>query len=138
MNNRPIKFRTWLESENRFLDNKEIAETLIKFHLPDNKITSQPLIHVALLLGSRALGWTFQQFTGLKDSTGREIYEGDIVSFQYRNEGLFSGLIAFDDMYLGFSLQKTKAFYGNIQLSFSSSRDLKIIGNIFETPELLA
>lgn len=79
-----------------------------------------------------------QQYTGLTDSTGKEIYEGDIVSFEYRNEGLFSGLIAFDDMYLGFSLQKTKAFYGNIQLTFSSSRDLKIIGNIFETPELLA
>jgi uncharacterized phage protein (TIGR01671 family) len=78
-----------------------------------------------------------QQYTGVKDKNGKEIYEGDIVSFQYRDEGLFNGVIGLDDMYLGYSVQDSKAFFGSMQITYDNTEELNVIGNIFENPELL-
>lgn len=79
-----------------------------------------------------------QQWTGLLDKNGREIYEGDIVSYEAgepnRNDGSF---------YRGMSEVKFKngAFWPRpIKEECEDSwydyelRDLEIIGNIFENP----
>lgn len=87
--------------------------------------------------GSGGDEYVVQQYIGVDDKNKNPIYEGDIVSFQYRDEGLYHGVVDFDDMYAGYSVQKSLAFFGNMQITFHNSAELTVIGNIFENPELL-
>jgi len=73
--------------------------------------------------------WIFQQFTGLLDENGKEIYEGDIVLFQEkRGEVKFknSSWFLVNDL-----PNKMESWW----LAICDSPE--VIGNIFENPELL-
>ena len=71
------------------------------------------------------------QFTGLLDKNGKEIYEGDIIlSFEFCSEKF---TVEFFMPYAGFRLcNKNNAYPMNYDQS-----NYKIIGNIYENPELI-
>jgi uncharacterized phage protein (TIGR01671 family) len=123
------KFRVW--------------DTLAKhFILPDKGYQGHYILDLNgrfhdLGNGSGGDEYVVQQYIGVDDKNKNPIYEGDIVSFQYRDEGLYHGVVDFDDMYAGYSVQKSLAFFGNMQITFHNSAELTVIGNIFENPELL-
>lgn len=73
--------------------------------------------------------WVFQQFTGLLDKNGKEIYEGDIVKASFPEEEIIREVI-YSREYAAFLLGENAMWQGWLENS-------KIIGNIFETPELL-
>jgi uncharacterized phage protein (TIGR01671 family) len=71
------------------------------------------------------------QYTGLKDIDGEEIFEGDIVKH-------FSGLpflVVWYNQYCGWGL-KNKNFTCSL-LDYEPSKHYKILGNIYQNPELL-
>lgn len=65
------------------------------------------------------------QYTGLKDKNGKEIYEGDIISFLDEKWS-----VIYFEQYASFMLQK-----GNDLSNITSQEE--IIGNIHQNPELL-
>jgi uncharacterized phage protein (TIGR01671 family) len=69
----PIKFRIWHSQTSRFLENHQRKSDPMAFDLWGwaDKM-SDCLIYLTK-------EYTFQQFTGLTDSKGKDIYEGDII-----------------------------------------------------------
>ena len=76
---------------------------------------------------------TIGQYTGLKDKNGKEIYEGDIVKSSIHDK-LWVVEYRTDTEYVGFVLKEIGEDYIS---TFTSWRDVEVIGNIYENPELL-
>lgn len=124
-NRETIKFRVWDKLAERFIKCDEgyqghyVLSLKGEFHNLQN--------------GSGGDEYVVQQYTGLTDKNGIEIYEGDIVkatSDQYENEN-FVGKVIFDEGCFLTWINKNdiRGIWGE--------DDIEVIGNIFETPELL-
>lgn len=85
---------------------------------------------------------TVGQFTGLYDSIGREIYEGDIIrSFDSKGEPILHYLL-YDNEEAGFvAILKGSAKgdfgYGRCYQQWITECEKEVIGNIHDNPELL-
>lgn len=83
----------------------------------------------------------YLQYTGLKDCNGVEVYEGDVVEwldfakYKYRNLVKNKFKIVWQPKKCGFGM---KNFIDIVPiLGIQSSKKMKILGNIYENPELL-
>ena len=85
-----------------------------------------------------------QQYTGLQDKLGKEIYEGDIVrelTALITGDG-FAPLSGkhpvFEVKYcIGRKDRPVNPLYGDVGYNISSGSCYEVIGNIYESPELL-
>lgn len=131
-NKREIKFRVWN------LDRKEWAD-FGYLDMNGNFIQEGLEYH--------NYNYKVMQYTGLKDKNGKEIYEGDVVMIQEREDGSAQiGIVKWDTAEVRFFVHvktsKTDMWYGfdsfNIEEEgvFTDKYDIRIIGNIYENPEL--
>lgn len=78
---------------------------------------------------------TVGQYTGMKDKNGMRIFEGDICNFSSRSDIDNYGVVVYDADETEFGVD-----YGSTYLGLGRhyhSRDVEVIGNIYDNPELL-
>ena len=126
---REIKFRAWNKRDKRMEYNVNVNQ---------GKPVKQGYQWLNTENIETVYGSPLQQFTGLKDSNGNEIYEGDI--YQYLVQ--FSHYDHYKGAYKSTSVVEWRegAFWvGEYLLSEALYGDFQpeIIGNIYENPELI-
>ena len=141
---REIKFRAWDKVENRMFNRIEYIGFIDEvIHLRSINIRSDDMLmsfkgdryqdNVGSYKDIDFEDIELMQYTCLKDKNGVEIYEGDIILYDYNNlryriEFLNSEFIA-------------RRFYENIEnlypTEFDYGNEVEVIGNIYENPELL-
>ncbi len=73
----------------------------------------------------------WQQFTGLVDKNGKEIYEGDLLEFAYTDNKKFVGKVEYEEKFACFVVATGNAFETFSDLADYTS-SFKVVGNIFE------
>ena len=130
----PIKFRVWDKSLKIFLPIE------YKYSSDYSTLPAAPLIDIHGRLWDWASqhwginnelcenqdNYIIQQFTGLLDKNGKEIYEGDIVQWN-----LEIGAVEYSMEDFAYIVKYVDTFI------YLNDFELEVIGNIFENPSLL-
>ena len=120
---REIKFR------GKYGNNPSLYGSLVTRNRNNNGIQERNS-SAAILVDDGSIG----QYTGMKDSTGKEIYEGDIILDDSYGEdvGRLVDVVVWGNE-LGAWVWKTD----NTALIAQSIDTIEVVGNIYDNPELL-
>lgn len=139
MENREIKFRVWNSAAKKWF---EPVYEAYQGKLHDISISlSGQVIERTLDCCSdlrNTCDFVIQQYSGLKDKNGKEIYEGDIVRHSMRRVWQTSehiSIVEWDTKWGAFYFIENGIAYKRHRIR--TDMNLEIIGNIYENPELL-
>lgn len=141
--NREIKFRVWDNKYNGWLHcgfpngvgNFVAASGRgYNFQMVLDNETLTDNVHEEVPFDGSNPRWVIQQYTGLKDKNGVEIYEGDILKCK-----TFDGWFDKVGYYYNREVKYVTACSGESEISgfLYIPVEREVVGNIFENPELL-
>lgn len=145
---REFKFRAWKPDDNEFAGDYDTGDySTVDFDSDGNATVYERVLtcHCAPDSGcggcaddyNKIENAIIMQYTGLKDNSGAEIYEGDVVDCKLSFEGgslPHRGEIIYVDKYGAFA---TRNLAGETLLHNHILSSFEIQGNIYEAPELL-
>lgn len=139
MNNRELKFRAWDDRNKMWLfsyNHPNLGGFSMKGEVMLFGEYQRFLERVPLEDWSKII---LMQYTGLKDKNGNEIYDGDILSFidfdfNSDDEFLNYGLVEYYVSEMRFFITNRNSVEMD-EIDFE--KEVEIIGNIYENPELL-
>ena len=119
---REIKFRAWDKNTKKIIIDLPMVICYKAFWLYDE-------LNNAMEYYGHGNDYILMQYTGLKDKNGKEIYEGDIIQFP-------------EIIPLTVGYEKGSFVWGNLAPFITIREKLeempgKVIGNIYENPDLL-
>ncbi len=131
---RKIKFRAWDKSAEIMIGDAQVSSFAIASDTGD--ISAIPMYFGC---SEEPEDFVIMQYTGLKDKNGKEIYEGDILSYKNWDSPDKKFIVKY-------GLSDVEGFYQT--LGFYKENDLEendwqhldkieVIGNIYKNPELL-
>lgn len=127
------RFRVWSDQEKRLIP----SEDILAIDYENEEIDAQKIYFEDGLPVERDI-YTYgfeniklMQSTGLTDKNGKEIFEGDILGTK---DGLLNGIVKYNSdlgMWTNSLLR-----YNNFERLCNVANSRKIIGNVWESPEL--
>lgn len=125
---RELKFRAWDKVKGKWIDGAYGFHILGEMMLIGGLFQDYKIEDLNNII--------IEQFTGLKDKNGTEIYEGDIVAWWYSRikKICFMDVVMWSSEKAGWILKEHPAH--RIDL-FTPEKNLEVIDNIHENPELL-
>ena len=131
--NTPKKFRVWLSSLNKFGDDNSVLMDcygkLYGVTRPSLVDDSRSIVNIGQF--KELDGYTIQWFTGLNDSKGNPIYEGDIIEQNF-GEKPTRGLVKFSRG--SFRVIWPAEPYDDLGCMLIEY--VTVIGNVFENPKM--
>ena len=138
MNNR-FKFRVWSVDDKQFV--KSIYHAHTECYIFIHAMFGNPVIfsQYGEEVELDETKYIIQQFTGCHDSTNKEIYEGDILKNPYDVSDKIIGQVLYESDHGGYIFQwkRRGQDYKITNLNCDVAFESVIVGNIFETPQLL-
>ncbi len=134
---REIKFRYW--SGKTMYNNIGVHPHFATAHYldPDTAIEYKDGEDGCLTMCSGLAKFPIMQYTGLKDSKGKEIYEGDILKGSHSPNSR-KPPIEHDVVIWKGSGWKRESYNGDMKVTPDiDCRSMEVIGNIYQHPELL-
>lgn len=128
---RELRFRAWVAESERMVYDPYHFEL---YHYSDENRVNQQTYRIYEtwrdLEDGTALNCELMQSTGLKDKNGKEIYEGDVITFCFSHDQ--------NDERKKFQVEWFKhAWRLDRLLLLTEIHSIEVIGNIWENPDLL-
>lgn len=129
--NREIKFRIWDNADKKYLSLQDYQDLGTIEVENDGTLTLSPRFRFLTSMMIMPERFVPQQYVGLKDKNGVEVYEGDKVMFDYEwTKPDEIGVITWNKDTASFQIK------GHIPSSSMKHLDrMKVIGNIYENEE---
>lgn len=126
--NREIKFRIWDNANKKYLSLQDYQDLGAIEVENDGTLTLSPRFRFLTSMMIMPERFIPQQYVGLKDKNGVEVYEGDKVMFDYEwTEPNEIGVITWNKDTASFQIK------GHISSSSMKHLDrMKVIGNVYE------
>ena len=121
---RDIKFRCWDTENKEMLEVQELDY--------EDSYNGQPMIRTTMYSDYfDTEDMILMQYVGLKDKNGKEIYEGDIVKFRFKDDREeFPDLIGYIEYQTTFTAFRIMSNQGSFKIDITEIKFIEVIGNI--------